>query len=387
MRIKKSVSIAAIASLCLLIVSWNLLRLPSPIVLLDLEFGWTPTSQTFRLFQNRLLEKSAQPLVLNTAEPRFNHAVTWKGADSNVDDFLKNTQTRAFLVIQDGKIAYERYANGYSAASKFASYSVAKSFVATMVGAALFDGRIHSLQDPIGNYLEPGDVREQYRRVTIEQLLSMRSGIDAAESYDSAFAPVVQMYLTTDLNRFLSRVSGFRHPPGQEFEYRSVDTLVLSKVLTRATGVPLSAYVQQKLWTPLGASSDASWSLDSATHGVEKSFCCLNATARDFAKLGLLYLAEGDLAGHRIVSRDWALAPGKSPNPTDALAYFDGWWIPPNHGRDRDFAAIGIYGQFVYVNPSTHTTIVKLSEYGAEQDELDTLLAMRQIAHSITAAQ
>ncbi|MFL9998179.1 serine hydrolase domain-containing protein [Paraburkholderia sediminicola] len=273
------------------------------------------------------------------------------------------------------------YSEGYNRASKFASYSVAKSFVATLIGVALSEGKIRSLDDPIGDYLAPKDVSEQHRNVTVGQLLSMRSGIDVDERYDSALSPVVRMYLTTDLNHFISRVSGFRYPAGERFEYRSIDTLILAKVLTRATGVSLTEYVKQKFWNPLGAGDDATWSVDSREHNVEKAFCCLNATARDFAKLGTLYLARGIVGDNRIVSKSWTFTPATSPNRSATVAYSYGWWLPPGNERDEDFSAIGIYGQYVYVNPLTQTIIVKLSEYGVEQDEIATLLTLRHIAH------
>ena len=365
----------------------SVLRLPSVLVLLDLEFGWTPSSQAFHLFAYRPLLKSTHPVPFGEESKRFDDSVSWKGSASTIRNFLRETNTKAFLVIQDGRVSYERYSDRYDQTSKFASYSVAKAFVATLVGAALLDGKIRSLQDSIGDYLAPGDVAEEYRKVTIEQLLSMRSGIDVDERYDSALSPVVQMYLTTDLNHFLSGVSGFRYAAGQRFEYRSVDTLVLAKVLSRATGMALTEYVGQKIWNPLGAVDDATWSVDSREHDVEKAFCCLNATARDFAKLGTLYLAHGLASGNRIVSETWALGPTVLPNRSAAVTYSDGWWIPPDNARDGDFAAMGIFGQYVYVNSLTRTIIVKLSDYGVEQDELATLMVLRQIAHSVSGVQ
>jgi CubicO group peptidase (beta-lactamase class C family) len=194
----------------------------------------------------------------------------------------------------------------------------------------------------------------------------MRSGIDVEERYGSALLPVVLMYLTTDLDHFISRLSGFRYPAGDRFEYRSIDTLILAKILTRATGVSLTEYFKQKIWNLLGAEDDATWSIDSREHNVEKAFCCLNATARDFAKLGTLYLARGIVNGNRIVDGSWTLSPGTRPNRSATMAYNDGWWLPPGNERDGDFSAIGIYRQYLYVNPLTQTTIVKISEYGVE---------------------
>lgn len=360
---------------------WTVLRWPSPLVLLDLEAGWTPTSQSFRLFDSGLLKKSDHPVDFRVAPANPDRGLSWRGKPSSLDAFLSATNTRAFLVIQNDRIVYEHYSNGYDRTSKFASYSVAKSFVATLTGAALSDRKIRSLNDPIGDYLAPNDVSAEYRKVTVGQLLSMQSGIDVDERYDSALAPVVQMYLTTDLDHFMSRVSGFRYPAGQRFEYRSIDTLILAKVLTRATGESLTGYARRKIWNPAGASDDATWSVDSREHNVEKAFCCLNATARDFAKLGTLYLKQGMAGGNRIVSRSWTLAPTVWLNRSTTMTYKDGWWIPADNARDGDFSAIGIYGQYVYVNPLTQTIIVKLSEYGVEEDEDATLEVLRRMAH------
>lgn len=196
------------------------------------------------------------------------------------------------------------------------------------------------------------------------------------------------MYLTTDLGDFVARLKGFRYPSGERFEYRSVDTLVLAKVLTRATGMSLAEYLEAKIWNPLGAVDDASWSVDSRDHSVEKAFCCLNATARDFARLGILYLGRGAIGGgDRIVSESWAIAPAMTHNRSSAMTYHDGWWILPDNERDGDFAAIGIYGQYVYVNPRTQTTIVKLSEHALQKDEIETLLTLRYIADAASGTQ
>jgi CubicO group peptidase (beta-lactamase class C family) len=213
----------------------------------------------------------------------------------------------------------------------------------------------------------------------------MRSGIDVDENYGSSLAsPVVRMFVSTDLQRFIARRSGLRFTPGSRFEYRSVDTLILSRVLARATGMRLSDFAQQVLWEPLGMEQEASWSVDSRQHGVEKAFCCLNTTARDFARLGLLYLQGGRMGGQQIVSPTWAAEPRQPVNTGNALDYRDGWWIPPGNANDRDFSAIGVFGQYIYVNPATRTVIVKLSDYGTEQDEVLTLLAMRSISHVVS---
>lgn len=361
-------------------------NLPNLRILLDLSIGWTPTSQTYRLFENRPIDKSSNPIFFRKIALQFNDTISWNNSSLKLKSFLTQTNTRAFVVIQDQHIVFEAYGLGYDHTSTFASYSIAKSFVATLIGAALLDGHIHSLEDPIGNYLAIDEIDKAYRNITIAQLLSMRSGINVAENYDSVFAPIVRMYLSTDLDNFLSRVSGFRSKPGQLFEYRSVDTLVLAKVLHRATGTVLTRYTQTTLWNPLGAINDASWSVDSQERAIEKAFCCLNATALDFSRLGTLYLAQGKMGDKQIISSDWTTAPSQQTNSSTNMVYHNGWWIPPDNIQDGDFSAIGIYGQYIYINPLTKTVIVKLSEYGTEQDELATLIVLRQIAHSVSEA-
>ncbi|EJN05505.1 serine hydrolase [Herbaspirillum sp. YR522] len=358
--------------------------LPSLPVLFDLQFDLTPRSQTWRLYDAVPLARSSRPQPL----ARQPHAVDglrlpWhRGSDIALTEFLAVTHTRALLVVQDGKIAFEHYASGFDADSRFASFSVAKSVVATLTGAALAEGRIRSLDEPIGTYLGADEIAPAYAGVTIGQLLDMRGGIDVDERYGGSLtSPVVRMYLSRDLASFIARRHGLRFAPGTQQQYRSVDTLILSRVLARATGQSLSQYATRVLWQPLGMEQDATWSVDSDEHRIEKAFCCINATARDFAKLGLLYLDQGRAGTHQVVSPQWAQTPRQVINGEQKLAYRDGWWIPPGNAGDRDFSAIGVFGQYIYVNPTTHTVIVKLSDHGVEQDELPTLAAMRQLSH------
>ncbi|WDZ95553.1 serine hydrolase [Herbaspirillum sp. WKF16] len=360
--------------------------LPSLPTLVDLQFDLTPRSRSYKVFDANPIARSAHPAPLPTSLQPLEIAVPWKdGGALKLADFLATTHTQAFLVVQDGRIAYERYIDGDDASSRFASFSVAKSFVATLTGAALAQGAIKSLQEPIGNYLKPGEIDPAYAGITIGQLLDMRGGIDVDERYGGSLtSPVVRMFVTTDLTSFIARRHGLRFAPGSRFEYRSIDTLVLSRVLARATGMRLSDYAQRTLWEPLGMEQDASWSTDSDRHGVEKAFCCINTTARDFAKLGLLYLNEGRAGGKQIVAPAWTGEPRLPVNDGAVLDYRNGWWIPPGNAADRDFTAIGVFGQYIYVNPATRTVIVKLSDHGVEQDEVLTLLALRRISHHVS---
>ncbi len=359
--------------------------LPSLPTLVDLQFDLTPRPQSYRVFEANPIARSSHPQPLPTMLRPLETDVPWKdGRRLTVADFLRTTATHAFVVIQDGSVVDERYIDGADANARFASFSVAKSFVSALTGVALRQGKIQSLDDPIGRYLKPDEIAPAYAGITIGQLLDMRSGIDVDENYGGSLAsPVVRMFVSTDLQRFIAGRNGLRFAPGSRFEYRSIDTLVLARVLARATGMRLSDFAQQALWEPLGMEQDASWSVDSSQHGVEKAFCCLNTTARDFARLGLLYLDGGRIGGQQLVSPSWAAEPRQPVNQGDVLDYRDGWWIPPGNAEDRDFSAIGVFGQYIYINPATRTVIVKLSDYGVEQDEVLTILAMRSISHYV----
>ncbi|MBP0600096.1 serine hydrolase [Herbaspirillum sp. LeCh32-8] len=363
--------------------------LPSLPALVDLQFDLTPRSQSYKVFDATPIARSTHPAPLATELKPLDIAVPWKdGATLKVTDFLVATHAHAFLVVQDGRVVYERYIDDFDASSRFASFSVAKSFVATLTGAALAEGKLKSLQEPISHYLRPDEISPAYAGITIGQLLAMRSGIDVDERYGGSLtSPVVRMFVTTNLNAFIARRHGLRFAPGSRFEYRSIDTLVLSRVLARATGMRLSDYAQRTLWEPLGMEQDASWSVDSSEHGIEKAFCCINTTARDFAKLGLLYLNDGRAGGRQIVAPAWTGEPRQPVNEGNVLDYRDGWWIPPGNAADRDFSAIGVFGQYIYVNPATRTVIVKLSDHGVEQDEVLSLLAMRRISHYVSGKQ
>jgi CubicO group peptidase (beta-lactamase class C family) len=221
----------------------------------------------------------------------------------------------------------------------------------------------------------------------VDDLLNMRSGIDVAEDYTTLWAPIVKMYLTTDLGRFIGQLNGLRFEPGTRFEYRSVDSQVLGIVLNQATGVPISSYLSRELWSPLGAEHAAKWNVDSAAHHTEKTFCCFNATARDFAKVGSLYLHRGQSNGQQLIDASWV---DRLSNPIEhdrqrSLGYSNNWWIPPDN-TDGDFSAIGIHGQFIYVNPRRKTVIVKLSEHEIEQDVLLTLSTFQRIARQLDKA-
>lgn len=311
-------------------------------------------------------------------------------ADVAFDTALANAGTVAFIVVQRGEVVYERYFNGYARDSVVASFSVAKSFVSALVGIALAEGKIGSLDEPITRYLpELATADARFERITIRHLLAMRSGIRFEEAYGSPFADASIFYLTSDLQ---SRVAALRieRAPDQVLHYNSGNTQLLGIIVQRATGVPLAQYLQDKIWQPMGAAYDASWSVDSKARGIAKAFCCINARALDYARFGLVFLNGGSWNGRQIVPAEWVaqstgvreLAGSDAAarwnihlSGTERSAYYAWQWRRTTKAAANadlgiqpapDYYAQGLHGQFIYVAPEQDMVIVRLGRQTGE---------------------
>jgi CubicO group peptidase (beta-lactamase class C family) len=320
--------------------------------------------------------------------------VTIKGKKYDFEGLLKTTGTVALLVIRHDTLLYEHYREGYAAGSEVPSFSVAKSFVSALVGIAIEEKFIGSIDDPIRKYLPELDA-QQFDPITLRHLLQMRSGIAFNESYFNPFGDVAKYYYGRNLPKYIKQLS-IKEAPDQHFEYISVSPQLLGMVVARATGRPLAQYLQEKIWQPLGMEYDASWSLDSKAHHTEKSFCCLNARARDYARFGRLYLRHGQWQGRQVVPQSWVDASVYDPTEQakNAYLYSYQWWHnrryeaysdTTRHGQFRvlassainfskgstppaqlavrpagDFFAQGILGQYIYVNPQHDFILVRL---------------------------
>ena len=290
------------------------------------------------------------------------------------ENYLKENETVAFLVIKNDSILYENYFSDYEKSSIVASFSMAKSVLSLLVGCAIDDGKIKSVNEPITNYLP--DLKDEFKKVTINDLLNMTSGIAFSESYYNPFGNAASVYYGTNLKKEILKLK-LKYEPGTKFQYSSGDSQILGFVLQASLKEQtISNYLQEKIWIPLGMEYDATWSLDKK-NGIEKTFCCLNARARDFAKIGRLFLNEGNWNGKQIVSKEW-VKNSLSPNNTsgDYTNYKNQWWLNPEKGS---YMAQGINGQYIYVNPSKKLIIVKLGKrYGkADWPELFNLISKK----------
>lgn len=283
---------------------------------------------------------------------------------------IQSIETGSFLIIQHDSIRCEQYWENMSDTSHTNSFSMAKTIVSMLTGCAIREGKIKSVDEPVGDFLPEFKTGEN-AKLRIRDLLTMSSGINFDEDYASPFAYPAKAYYGSNL-RGLTLGYKVTEEPGKVFRYLSGNTEILGFVLQKATGKSLSAYASEQLWVPLGASHSAWWSLDHKD-GDEKAYCCFNSNARDFARFGKLYLDSGRWNGKQIVPEDYVLnsirpaplvdADGK-PNTT----YGYSWWLIDNYKGHRIFYMRGILGQYVFAIPDEDMIIVRLGRKRVKQE-------------------
>jgi CubicO group peptidase (beta-lactamase class C family) len=360
-----------------------------------------------RKFELRNLDRfDSAPLPAASAPFHFvSNAANYHRLSQYLDTNLANSDTYAFLVIRNDSIIYERYFGDISPSTKLPSFSVAKSFISTLIGMALEEGKIKGLDEPITNYLPELEKRdERFRRINIQNLLDMRSGVKSSEQYANPFSDVLKLGFTKNIRAKTLRVK-YGKAPGGDFEYRSVNTQLLAMILEKATGKPLQDYMNQKLWIPLGMQYDASWNIDSRKTQKVRAFCCINAAALDFAKFGQLFLHQGNWNGKQLISKEWVERSTSLDTMRQYNGYKNQWWsgwsrnffrdsseaaafaaknlfkpLLSANTRNKDgvkyyqvmyrdaFHADGILGQMVYVNPAKNLVIVRLGHYWKHHD-------------------
>ncbi len=276
---------------------------------------------------------------------------------------MERMKTIAYLIIKDDSIRYEEYWGGYSDTSHTSSFSMAKTFISILVGIAIEEGKIKSLDQPVSDFLP--EFREGNRsKVTIRNLVTMSSAIAFDESYINPIGFAAEAYYGSDLRDLVFRYD-VEGEPGKNFEYLSGNTQLLGFVLKAATGMTVSEYASEKLWKPVEAEYDVFWSLDHEG-GDEKAYCCFNSNARDFARVGKLYLDSGRWNGKQIVPVKYVLesiqpAPtmdGGSPNNR----YGYSWWLMPGYKGHDIFYARGILGQYIIMIPDENMIVVRLGK-------------------------
>lgn len=327
-------------------------------------------------FPNREIETSENTFVFPYAkDEKVPKDLTIKGEKIAFKTFLEENNTVAFLIIKDDSIHYENYFDGYEASSIVPSFSMAKSVTSILIGCAIDDGLIQSVDEPVTNYI-PELKENGFDQVNIEHLLQMTSGLDYNEGYSNPFGDVASFYYGRNLRKQLAKMK-LKADAGKDFEYLSGNTQILGLVLERALkDQTVSNYLEEKLWKPLQMEYSATWSIDKKKEGLEKTFCCINARARDYAKIGRLFLNRGKWNDEQIISEEWVERSTKvDTSKGSAWFYQYQWWLPSKTG---DFMAQGILGQYIYVNPNTNVIIVRLGKNSGKADWWTILSSLGQ---------
>ncbi|MFT3825989.1 MAG: serine hydrolase [Chitinophagaceae bacterium] len=312
-----------------------------------------------------------------------------------LDSILTGTYTAAFLVIRNDSLIYEGYFDGFNKESQLPSFSVSKSFTAILVGIAIDEGKIASVQDPMTKYLPEFAKKDpRFSKITIQHLLDMRGGLLFHEGDYGLKDDAIKMGFSPNITAKVRKIK-IEKDPGGDMEYQSVNTQLLGMIIERATGKKISQYLQEKIWQPLGMESDAFWTTDKRKQ--ELVYGGMNATARDYAKLGRLMLNNGAWNGKQVVSTHWINASVSSDSLDKYEGYRNQWWGVRGYKYFNDSAdavkykethmeggsvrsyldkksvkrfyvpdtyaayqAEGILGQFIYINPAKNLVIVRL---------------------------
>lgn len=348
-----------------------------------------------QMFASRVVAAGGEVWQLPSKPVSLDREYEIGGKKMGLQEYLEATFTNALVVIKDGAIVHETYRNGSSDKTRFLTFSVAKSYVSTLVGLALQDGLIKSLDDKVVDYL-PELKGTGYDGPTVRDLLRMRSGVDWLEVYefgsDTQLTKVHDNSLVAYAYRWCDYAKNESKPgpnkPGAVFNYATLDTSVLGCLVEKVVGKTGAEYMSERLWKPAGMESDAYWIMDGPdTTGREFFGAGLNATARDHARFGLMFLNGGMANGKQVVPAEWvrqATVPDEGFEPTapnEPLGYQYQWWTMT--GSDA-YSAMGLHHQFIYIDPTNNMVIVKISHtpepVGRDAENFDFF---RQVAEAL----
>jgi len=340
-----------------------------------------------QIFDTRRVDNQGPVLPLPANPKPLNFTYVHSGKTYKAEEALERTFTNALLIIKKGQLVTEIYRNKTDASTHFISFSMAKSITSTLIGLAIADGHIHSIDDLLVRYV-PELKASAYDGVTIRQALMMRSGADFDERYDFDHPGLASAAFEESLVQNRVRFASFgeiltrAYPPGTHFNYSTVETCILGWVLERATKQTISQYMTDKLWKPAGMESYGFWILDGSQQtGREFNGAGFNAIARDYARFGLIMLHGGKAGTRQVIPQNW-VSTATAPRETEPLApgsplgYRYQWWTIA--GTDA-YLALGLQGQFIYIDPSTDTVVVKLSYFppGNEEAEVESIDFLR----------
>ncbi len=306
--------------------------------------------EDYKVFDNRTIEKgTAQPWNLHKDYNTVKETET-------LTNLNNDKGTIAYLIIKNDSIWFENYYDGFNKDSKSNSFSMAKSMVSALLGKAIMEGKIKSLDQPVSDFY-PEFSEGLAAKMTVGDLSSMASGLNWDEAYYSPLSVMTRAYFDDDLEKLILGLKVVDEP-GTEYKYLSASTELLGMVIEKATGVKLSDYLSDNFLRPMGAENEAFWQLDSEEHGLEKAYCCVASNARDFARFGKLYKQYGKWNGKQILDSTF-IAKSTTPRFMESPEYGYGWWLA-NHNNKKIFYMRGHLGQLVIVIPEDDVIIVRL---------------------------
>jgi CubicO group peptidase (beta-lactamase class C family) len=357
----------------------KVIHYPEPIAAIKL--GLAPASKTPTLMPWHVIDPSDKPISIPVASEKMPSEIMYKGTSLAFSEFLKQTDTNAFVVIRNGVMTYEWYKDGVSQSTQLPSYSVAKTMTSIMIGQLIAQGKIKE-SNRFVDYFPNLKAGTSFDLVKIKDLLDMQAGVGVSDNYPAGPAgwgvAIAQMYASTDVDWFLKHNRKMAFEPGSKSEYRSVDTQMLGMIIKKVTGKKVADYFSQNVWQVVGAKYPATWNVD-RIGGTEKTFCCFNASAIDYGRIGMLFLNGGYAGPNKVIDNNWLKRMTTSVTTLDRdWGYGAQVWHPyPNTSL-----ALGLHGQFIFINPATRTVIVKLSDNPTDSDhEADTAKALLEISN------
>ena len=334
--------------------------------------------------------ESARPLPrdIQAADVRY----TFDGEEHPIEDWLTASRSTGLMVLHNGEVVYENYLLGSTPETRHTSWSVGKSFVATLIAMAMEDGRIANL-DQTAEMFAPQYAGSDYGATTLRHLLMMSAGMDFEEDYDAPNSDIRRLFLGANIygqniDRLVAEVERNR-PAGEDLHYVSANTQVLSAVVRGLWNAPLAEVMQAEIWEPLGMTGEAYWNQNiQGENGMAIGYCCLNATLEDYARFGQFYLQDGVWNGQRLLPEGWVQqatrpnAPFQEPGPDgvyDHRGYGLHFWVP--EGYDQEYFMAGVYGQYIWVDERRNIVIARTAadtDWGGRLAE--SIAAMRALA-------
>lgn len=309
----------------------------------------------YKIFENREIVKGqAKPWAVAKNKIEI---------PKDLDDYLEEMETIGFLAIKNDSIIFEKYYQGFNETTLANSFSVAKSYITMLVGFAIQDGLIESIDDKLTKYL-PDLGEDVFGDITIKHLCTMSSGLEWTESYGGPINHTTEGYYGTNIEKTIRNLKK-ENAAGELYKYKGCDPQLLAFVIEKVTGKSVSEYLSEKFWQPVGSEYNGLWSLDHVD-GREKAYCCINTTVRDFARIGKLYLNYGEWNGESLLDSVWitkSSTPHKLPNTKgeETLYYGYQWWCMKDLDKDI-FYARGLNGQYVICFPQKDLIIVRIGE-------------------------